>query len=384
MRGPDELAWRVRIRAELDNLRAAVTWSLDAIDDADVELALRIIVGLAVQQGYDPTLGIGEWALRAHDRVESTTPARRQVVRAAAAYRTGVAGDYARARELALEALTDGQPADSPWPSGVAYTLGFIEMADGRHEVALEVLEAALEDLGDRIAPMDLMTLHAVAGSAASWGGDRTKAVMHGEQSLEFGRRAGSPSGIASSLFAYGVIMRTEDPAIARAALEEAIVLVRSGAVPVMYGHTLAVVARLRAQAGERAEALRALRDALQYAADTANEALAEQVRAEALPVLIEVGAPEVGATLLPESWLALSATSADVDAGGDLGAWFATLGAVRRELGDDEYDRARAHAAANVAAPDRRIRDRRVRPPDRGARRSWRSRVRCLNVLLR
>ena len=277
VRGPDELAWRVRIRTELDNLRAAVTWSLDAIDDADVELALRIIVGLAVQQGYDPTLGIGEWALRALDRVESTTPARRQVVRAAAAYRTGVAGDYPRARELALEALTDGQPADSPWPSGVAYTLGFIEMNDGRHEVALEVLETALEDLGDRIAPMDLMTLHAVAGSAASWGGDTTRAVMHGEHSLEFGRRAGSPSGIAASLFAYGLIMRTEDPAIARAALEESIVLVQSGAVPVMYGHALAVVARLRAEAGERADALRALRDALQYAADTANEALAEQ-----------------------------------------------------------------------------------------------------------
>ena len=35
LHGPDELAWRPRFRAELDNLRAAVMWSLDATDDAD-------------------------------------------------------------------------------------------------------------------------------------------------------------------------------------------------------------------------------------------------------------------------------------------------------------------------------------------------------------
>ena len=40
--GPDELAWRARVDAELDNLRAAVTWALDR-DDDDRVLALRII-----------------------------------------------------------------------------------------------------------------------------------------------------------------------------------------------------------------------------------------------------------------------------------------------------------------------------------------------------
>ena len=98
VRGPDELAWRARIRADLDNVRAAVNWSLDSGDSADRELALRIIVALAVQQGYDPTLGIGDWALRALDHLESSTPARRQLVRASAAYRLALGGDSVRAR----------------------------------------------------------------------------------------------------------------------------------------------------------------------------------------------------------------------------------------------------------------------------------------------
>ncbi len=45
--GPDELAWRSRESAELDNLRAAVTWALDRDDPDDIALALRIIGALA-------------------------------------------------------------------------------------------------------------------------------------------------------------------------------------------------------------------------------------------------------------------------------------------------------------------------------------------------
>ena len=349
IRGADELAWRARIRAELDNLRAAVTWSLDSLDDGDAELALRIIVGLALQQGFDPALGIGEWALRARERVASTTPARRQVVRAAAAYYMGIGGDYLHARELANEALREGMPADSAWPSYAAYTLGYIDINAGHHEEALATWETALDDLGDRIGPMEVMTLHASASGAASWIGDSERALMHAEKGLEFGRQGGGPSGIASSLFAYGLITRAQNPATARAALEESVALVESGAVPVMYGYALAAVAPLRAEAGESAHALRALRDALQYAADTANEALNDQIRAEALPVLAGVGAAEVGVALLPESWLDWSETltETELDAHSDAGAWYASLGSVRRELGEDEFERAKAHAAA-------------------------------------
>jgi predicted ATPase len=345
--GPDELVWRARIRAELDNLRAAVTWSLDAHDDADAELGLRIVVGLAVQQGYDPALGIGQWALRALDRVGTTTPARRQVVRAAAAYGTALAGDYSRARDLVTEALHEGVPDDSPWPSYAAYTLAYVQVGTGEPERVLEIVEGVIEELGDRLGPMDLVTLHSVAAPTASVTGDQARAVTHAKQALELGRRTGSPSGIASSLFAYGLTMRTEDPRAARAALEESIALVERGASPVVYGYALLALALLRAEAGEYAHALRALHDALRYAADTANGQLSEQILALALPVLADVGAPELGVTLVPSSLLARAeaAIGRETQTGADES--HAALESVRWALGDAGFARARARGEA-------------------------------------
>ena len=62
LEGPDEAAWFPRFDAELDNLRAAVAWALDAEAQADAELGLRIIAPLVGQSFYRPSAGVGEWA----------------------------------------------------------------------------------------------------------------------------------------------------------------------------------------------------------------------------------------------------------------------------------------------------------------------------------
>jgi predicted ATPase/class 3 adenylate cyclase len=302
--GPDELLWRARIRSELDNLRAALTWSLDAPDSADAELGLRIVAGLAVQQGYDPALGIGDWAVRAMERDEVTTRARRQIVRAAAAYRLALAGDFDRAGELATEAAHGRVPDDSPWPSYPAYVHAYLSTTTGVDADALEICETALEEVGDRTGPMGLVTLHAVATNAARFVGQHDRARSHAEKALEYGRIAGCPSGLSSSLFAYGTSIRDVDPVAARVALEESIEWVARGGSPVVYGYALAALAPLRAAAGERLQALLVLRDALRYAADTANAALAGMIFFQTLGVSMEVGAPEVGVTLIPKAWL--------------------------------------------------------------------------------
>ena len=350
IQGPDELAWRTRLRAELDNLRAAVTWSLDATDTVDAEVALRIIAALAVQQGYDPTLGIGDWAVRALDRLDATTPGRAQVIRAAAAYRIAMGGDSERAHDLAVEALGDGELSDSPWPSYASYALAYVEVNRGEHLLSQTIVERAILEHSDRIGPMALMTLHAVAGAGASWAGNREAAVRHARESLEFGRRAGSPSGITSSLFAYGVAMRAEDPAAARAALEESIALVEQGATPVVYGYALGTVASLRAQMGEHVKALRAVRDALEYAVDAGNEALVDQVCSEALPVFLAVGSPETGAILFPAAWLAWADSVESRPLRGMAFVWLSSLDAVLAALGEEGFARARGRANAMAA----------------------------------
>src|SRR5262249_54554082 len=65
VRGLDQLDAQTAIRSELDNLRAAVTWALDAQDDTDAELAIRIIAALSTHATIVVGDGVSTWAERA-------------------------------------------------------------------------------------------------------------------------------------------------------------------------------------------------------------------------------------------------------------------------------------------------------------------------------
>ena len=56
---------------------------MDAPDPADVDLAVGVIVWLCDEATFDRTLGVGAWAERALERVDSTQGARGKVVMAA-------------------------------------------------------------------------------------------------------------------------------------------------------------------------------------------------------------------------------------------------------------------------------------------------------------
>ena len=60
--GPHELGWRQLMVQELDNYRSAVTWALDREDPEDVELAVRIVCGLASEAYANPSVSVGSWA----------------------------------------------------------------------------------------------------------------------------------------------------------------------------------------------------------------------------------------------------------------------------------------------------------------------------------
>ena len=61
--GPLQLDWQRRIRAELDNLQAAVTWAFTG-DDQTRQLAFRIVAALAFSAVYGRS-AVGVWAERA-------------------------------------------------------------------------------------------------------------------------------------------------------------------------------------------------------------------------------------------------------------------------------------------------------------------------------
>ncbi|MDQ1467675.1 MAG: hypothetical protein QOH10_2090, partial [Actinomycetota bacterium] len=65
--GAEELMWRPRLTAEIDNLRAAVGWAIERTTDEDRELGLQIVAALSREAVLDRGSGIGGWAARAID-----------------------------------------------------------------------------------------------------------------------------------------------------------------------------------------------------------------------------------------------------------------------------------------------------------------------------
>src|ERR1019366_6817582 len=97
---PDELTWRPRLAAELDNLRVATGWAFDAAALDDVTLGVRVLSGLVGEAGFQPSWGIQAWAGAALPRCEELDGAQRSVVFAAAAYDAFNTGQLERASEL--------------------------------------------------------------------------------------------------------------------------------------------------------------------------------------------------------------------------------------------------------------------------------------------
>ena len=299
MRSADEFRWRRRFVAELDNLRNAVSWALESPQDDDGELALRIITGVTPQTAFDPPLGTGAWALRAVDRAERSTAARRQCVLSAAAYQLANLGDLDAATALVEEALREGVPDDSPWPAFPAITLSYIHATAGRMVEAVEVLETALRELPRFADEGELMSIHGTISGTLNWFGDIDEAIQHARTALEISRPTNNPSSIASSLYCLGVVLSTEDPQASRAHFEECLPLIDAGATPVLRGFAYASAAGARAVTGDRRGALEALRVAVTYGLDTGNFGVHQVTIMDGMLALIDIGQHELAATLL-------------------------------------------------------------------------------------
>ena len=81
LRGLDELAGRSRLWVEVDNLRAAVFWGLDATREEDGALALRTIAALVGVGSTWGWVGVGSWAQQALGRAEGEDARYRSLIR---------------------------------------------------------------------------------------------------------------------------------------------------------------------------------------------------------------------------------------------------------------------------------------------------------------
>ena len=228
--GPDELTWRPRVRAELDNLRTAVNWALDASEPDDLECGLRIIGFLAYGSNTDLTSGIGAWATKAIPQVDQTTPGLRTAILGAAAFQATFTGEFDRAINLAQRALVDGIPPRCPAPAlpTVAWADALMREQSAAYAVMLDGLDKlAAAEAND----YSMGGAHMMASITASLAQDSTAAARtHTDEAVRIARRSQNPSTLANALFALGQALIPTDRDAALVTYEECITVVRSGA----------------------------------------------------------------------------------------------------------------------------------------------------------
>jgi len=301
LEGPDEVSWAERFDAELDNLRAAVAWALDAEAPGDCELGLRIIAALASQANFRASVGVGEWAEAAAARVESSTRGRRMAVLAAAAFKAFADADLALMRLRAAEALRDGFAVDTPSPATAYVALVVADAFAGDHDAALRSAATgrrALDTIAvDEFAEMWLLIAVVAAHLLAA---RYEEAHATAEDALARARTLANPSGLILALFYFAWTRRSDERDDTVRALDECLNVGRIIDTPYRPHvlRALALLAKLRAARGERLAAIEALREAIIGAHDSGQLiALAVAVN-HGVSVAADLDAWELAATL--------------------------------------------------------------------------------------
>jgi predicted ATPase len=262
LRGPDEISWRRRLDADLDNFRAAVAWALDSVTKDDADLAMVILGELVIGQSagtLNPFAGIDyEHTV---EQARQSAPGYASAVLAAAAMNAYCRGDFRRARELSREAMQGVRMAQHPsGVLGVYFTFLDPKRLPAELTSALQLLDEVGAD------PSEYAEVHGAAAGMAAVVGNVELAQQEAAIVLDEARRIGNPSLLALGLYAFGLSSWQADRTTAQTALEEHVQIVRSTGQSQVLGRVLALLAQLRAGNGDRSGAQVALRQALESA----------------------------------------------------------------------------------------------------------------------
>lgn len=239
LRGPEQVAWLERLEVEHDNLRAALSWSLDGGSAGPERAGLGLRLAAAVWwfwmvRGY---LSEGLRWLELTLASCSTAPA---LIQAKALNGMGALlqaqGDYSRAMESHKQSLTLRRDVGDK--EGTAHSLvgvALVAQAQGDHQRAKALFEESLvlyRELGATLG--NTFTLSGLANVALQHGHPERAKVFQ-EQSLAVARELGDKRGIAISLSSLGL------SALYRRDFEQAVAL---------YGESLAVFRELGDKSG--------------------------------------------------------------------------------------------------------------------------------------
>ena len=349
----DERRWVMRVRAELDDLRAAIGWALDRDEPADRELAVRIVAALAWYGQFDHTSGLDALATQAVTGAEECRPELRSPVIALAAYYEFNRGHPARARELANHARRDGVVISASDPFMAFDLTGYVEILTGHRRRALEVMNEARESL-DRVAsPFAVGQFLVQASVYESLAGDSEAARADAEQALELADQMQIPHLLRVGRNALAWALQRDEPEAALRALEPILPGRSTGplsnnpfsANAAVESSALALAGGLRARLGDPKGAVPLLRDAVLLSRDEGSRPTLAAALNWSLSPLIKLGHPEQAATLVGALTGGPLAEVSAVPIGH--GARERTLERLRGALGDERTDAFVARGAA-------------------------------------
>jgi predicted ATPase len=259
--GPAQLEWLLRIRAERDNLQAAVTWALTS-DDQARPLAFRIVAALALLAAISPSIA-GGWAESCAAQIGACPPELRGMVIAAAAWTAFIASDIPLARQRAEDALQDPASYDpislASLRMALAQTYTLTGQAERGASIAREGRQEAAE-LGIEVLVGDFLAVEAMAWTAA---GDYPAARPPAMEAVEVARRVQNPALSAFAFCAAAGAIWPGEPQTALMLIEDSLALTRAGAFDPMLGSALTWAGFIRARNGDLSGALAALAEAM-------------------------------------------------------------------------------------------------------------------------
>jgi len=259
--GPAQLDWQRRIRAERDNLHAAVTWALASGGPAR-QLGFRIVAALAAVAVTSPII-IRGWADACLAQLGTCPPELRAWVLGAAAWCAYFAGDLPLAQQRAEDALREPANGDPLIRGAMRSLLAQICILTGQPERGASIARDARQEAADQGIELLVGTLLADEAMAWTAAGDDAAARQPAMEAVEVARRLRNPSLSAMAFdAAAGAIWRSE-PQAALALIEDSLALNRTGASDPGLGRALTWAGVIRARNGDLPGALAALQEAM-------------------------------------------------------------------------------------------------------------------------
>ena len=346
--GPEELAWRARLMRELDNLRAAVGWSLDAESPDDRGPAIRVVVALSNEANSGTAFEVSTWAERELPLAEDLSVEQRAAVLNAAAWNALLTGDLHAAVERAEAVVRERVP-------GVVDAIAHVQLAylaSMRYDYET-VIATLTEGLTFADANPDALyaefaratLLVGIAGMKLTGGYDPVATTVDAAEALRAAEATRNPTAIANALFVRGLAAWQTDPDAAAPLLDDGIALVHAGTNSIVYPMMLAIRSLVYARSGDSFGAHAALHEAIVCAHDKGDLPALMTALDYGVQVWARFGEPQVAATV--GGAVAGPYAAFDSLPTYEVPRREQTLRDVQSELGDDEFTAASERGAA-------------------------------------